>query len=97
MENIILRNLTEDVVLNKIESLADDLNCCTCEHCRLDIASYALNRLPAKYVATTRGELLSKLDSLELQFDTTVTTVILQGAMLVKNHPRHQTENEEQA
>lgn len=55
----------------------------------MDIASYALNRLPAKYVATTQGELLSKLDTLEAQFDATVTTTIIKGAMVVKTHPHH--------
>lgn len=87
---LVLRNMTEDIVLRKIDQMKGSLDCCTCEHCRLDIASYALNRLPAKYVATTQGELLSRLDTLEPQFDATVMTVILQGAMLVKLHPRHE-------
>lgn len=87
---LVLRNMTEDIVLRKIDQMKNGLDCCTCEHCRLDIASYALNRLPAKYVATTQGELLSRLDTLEPQFDATVMTVILQGAMLVKLHPRHE-------
>ncbi len=90
----LLRNLTEDIVLRKIDRMKNSLDCCTCEHCRLDIASYALNRLPAKYVATTQGELLSRLDTLEPQFDATVMTVILQGAMLVKLHPRHEESNQ---
>lgn len=87
---LVLRNMTEDIVLRKIDQMKNGLDCCTCEHCLLDIASYALNRLPAKYVATTQGELLSRLDTLEPQFDATVMTVILQGAMLVKTHPRHE-------
>ena len=86
---LILKNTTEDIVLKKNDQMKDSLDCCTCEYCRMDVATYALNRLPARYVATTQGELLSKLDSLEPQFDTTVMTVILQGAMLVKLHPRH--------
>lgn len=87
--DILLRNMTEEVVLKKIDSLIDTLNCCKCEQCRLDIASYALNRLPAKYVVTTQGELLSKLDSLEPQYDTTVTTTIIQGSMVVNMYPHH--------
>lgn len=87
--DIFLRNMTEEVVMKKIDSLIDTLNCCKCEQCRLDIASYALNRLPAKYVVTTQGELLSKLDSLEPQYDATVTTVIIQGSMVVNMYPHH--------
>ncbi|MDE7326106.1 MAG: late competence development ComFB family protein [Lachnospiraceae bacterium] len=86
----VLRNMTEGIVLKKLNLMKESLDCCTCEHCLLDIASYALNRLPAKYVATTQGELLSRLDSLEPQYDATVMTVILQGAILVKDHPRHE-------
>ncbi len=88
--DLVLKNMTENIVLKKIDQMKGSLDCCTCEHCLLDIASYALNRLPAKYVATTQGELLSRLDSLEPQYDATVMTVILQGAMLVKLHPRHE-------
>lgn len=88
---IVLRNLTEEIVLKKLDDLMNSIHCCKCEQCRLDIASYALNRLPAKYAATTQGELLSKLDVLEPQFDTMVTTVILQGGMIVKQYPRHRT------
>lgn len=87
--DILLRNITEEIVLKKIDSLMPNLDCCKCDQCRLDIASYALNRLPAKYVATTQGELLSKLDTLEPQYDATITTVILQGSMVVKMYPRH--------
>lgn len=87
--DIVLRNMMEESVLRKIDKMQDSLDCCKCELCRLDLASYALNRLPAKYVATTQGALLSKLDTLEPQFDATVTTVILQGAMQIKLHPRH--------
>lgn len=87
---ILLRNITEEIVLRKIEQLRNNLNCCKCEQCRLDIASYTLNRLPAKYVVTTQGELLSRLDSLEPQYEATLTTTILQGAMLVNMYPHHQ-------
>lgn len=92
--DIVLKNLTENIVLKKIDDLIDTLHCCKCEQCRLDIASYALNRLPAKYIATTQGELLSKLHALETQFDTTVTTVIVQGSMLVNMYPRHKIDPE---
>ena len=91
--DIALHNLTETIVLKKLDELYDSLNCCNCEQCRLDIASYALNRLPAKYVVSTQGELMSRLDALDTQFDTTVTTVILQGSMLVKMYPRHKKQN----
>ncbi|MFW5686931.1 MAG: late competence development ComFB family protein, partial [Halanaerobium sp.] len=48
-----LNNLTEEVVLETLEDLLareefEDI--CKDEDCLLDMATYALNRLPAKYV-----------------------------------------------
>lgn len=88
--NEILHNLMEDVVIKQLDHILDSFHCCKCEQCRLDIASYALNRLPAKYVVTTQGELITKLDSLDLQFETNVITAITQGIILVGNNPRHE-------
>lgn len=87
--NLILRNLTEDMVIHKLDQMIDQLDCCKCDNCRLDIASYALNRLPAKYVATTQGELLSKLSIIDYDFDIRITTEISCAAEKVKQHPRH--------
>lgn len=86
---VILRNITEEVVLKRIDELIGTLNCCKCQQCRMDIASYALNRLPAKYVATTQGELLSKLDMVEPQYETSILTNIIQAATIVSQHPHH--------
>lgn len=85
----ILRNLTEDIVISKLDSLITRLDCCTCDLCRLDIASYALNRLPCKYVATTQGELLSKISLIDNEFNIRVTTEITKAVNVIKEHPRH--------
>ena len=47
-----LHNHTEDIVLEYIEDLLKESdkfnNVCTCQQCLLDMATYALNRLPPK-------------------------------------------------
>lgn len=86
---IILRNLMEDIVIKRLDELLPSLNCCQCEQCRMDVASYALNRLTPKYVVTTQGELLSKLDALSIQNEANVTAKITEAAIVVKNSPRH--------
>lgn len=86
---IILRNMMEDVVINKLDKLIDQLDCCKCDRCRLDIASYALNRLPTKYIATTQGEIISRLDYMSNEFDMSVTAAIVSASMVIKKHPRH--------
>jgi len=84
-----LRNLTEDIVIFELDHMLSRLDCCKCDSCRLDIASYALNRLPSKYVATTQGELMSKISVIDNDFRIRVATEISKGAELVKKNPRH--------
>ena len=86
----ILRNLTEDIVISKLDILMERMSCCRCDLCRLDIASYALNRLPSKYVATTQGELLSKIALIDNDFTIRVTTEITKAINVIKEHPRHE-------
>ena len=38
-----------------------------CHICRMDIAAYALNHLPSKYVVTRKGEVYSKLAELQIR------------------------------
>lgn len=85
----VFHNIMEDVVEKKLEEIVETLGCCTCEKCRLDIASYALNRLPPKYVVTLQGELLCKLDTEEYQFEMDVVSLIVQAAQIIKQHPHH--------
>lgn len=94
---LILRNLTEDIVTSKLDALIERLGGCNCDICRLDVASYALNRLPNKYVATTQGELLSKIGLIDNDFTIRVTTELTKAISIIKSHPRHeiiQTESE---
>ncbi len=84
-----LKNMMESLVLLKLDEVVDKLGCCKCEKCRMDIASYALNRLPPKYVATLEGEVYSKLDTLSVQYETDMLNALFQGAKAVSKHPRH--------
>ncbi len=86
---IILRNIMEDYVVVTLDRIAEDLDCCKCEKCRLDISCYALNRLPAKYVATTQGELMTKLCQLDNQFEAKVIAELTAAAEQIKKNPRH--------
>ena len=86
---MVLTNLMESLVLERLDELIDKLDCCKCEQCRMDIASYALNRLPPKYIATTVGAAYSKLDTLSVQYETDLISAVIQGAQIVKNNPRH--------
>ncbi|WP_443736672.1 late competence development ComFB family protein [Treponema sp.] len=60
MENI--HNLMEETVLSHVNDLYDQAKArnaawltCDCKNCRLDTASYVLNRIPPRYVVSGRG------------------------------------------
>jgi len=86
---IILRNLMEDYAIATLDRIMDNLDCCKCEKCRLDIASYALNRLPSKYVATTQGELMTKLCEFDNNFEARVIAALTMAADKIKKNPNH--------
>ncbi|MCR5331767.1 MAG: late competence development ComFB family protein [Lachnospiraceae bacterium] len=87
--SLIVKNMMEDMVERKLDQMLPQLDVCSCEICRTDIICYALNRLKPKYVATSQGELLSKLDELSSTFDMSIVTQITTAAQIVKEFPRH--------
>ena len=52
------KNYMEDVVFRHLDRIIAGADCCKCPVCRMDVAAYALNRLPSKYVATREGEVI---------------------------------------
>ena len=86
---LILRNIMEEYVILTLDEMLPFLDGCKCERCRLDIASYALNRLQPKYVATTQGELMSRLCEFDSQFKTSVMAQIAQAHTVINAHPHH--------
>lgn len=87
--SLLVKNLMEDMVERKLDQMLPMLNCCNCEVCRTDILCYTLNRVKPKYVATSQGELLSRIDSLSSSFDIAIVTEITNASEIIKNNPRH--------
>ncbi|ADO77922.1 late competence development ComFB family protein [Halanaerobium praevalens] len=97
-----LNNITEEIVLEMLEKLLkreEFDNICKDQECLLDMATYALNRLPAKYVATFRGEAFSKADELEQQHSVDVLAIVTQAIKVVaanEHHAEHKSEHQNQ-
>lgn len=89
MERQELTNIMELMVRFKYNDIKDILNVCQCEKCRLDMMSYALNRLPSKYVVSEKGEAYSKIAASSVQFDSDILCALVEGARQVREHPRH--------
>ena len=86
---IVLRNLTEDYVMLVYNEISSTLDCCKCNQCRLDMLSYALNRLKPRYVVSSEGELMTRLCEFDYQFETQVMSELTKAARIVKANPRH--------
>lgn len=85
-----LKNVMEDAVeyqLNKI--LPTMPGVCSCEKCRLDMASFALNRLSPQYVRTNTGALFQKLNNSSQQAEVEVLTTVLSAIKIISEHPKH--------
>ncbi|MCK8817225.1 late competence development ComFB family protein [Natroniella sulfidigena] len=87
-----LHNHTEDVVLDKLEKLLTEKefeNICTCEQCLFDMASYALNTLPAKYITTAKGDVMTRLDEFEEQSQIDFDLKVIQAIQTISKNPSH--------
>ncbi|MCM1124478.1 MAG: late competence development ComFB family protein [Eubacterium sp.] len=85
-----LKNVMEDAVeyqLNKILPTMPDV--CSCEKCRLDMASFALNRLTPQYVRTNAGALFQKLNNASPQAEAEVLTAVISAIKIISAHPKH--------
>ena len=87
-----LNNITEEVVLEMLDKMLkreEFKDVCKDEDCLLDMASYALNRLPAKYVASSKGEVFSKTEELEQQHSVDVISVVTRAIKVVSENEHH--------
>ena len=64
-----LINIMENNVILAVNKTAPELNCCTCDKCKAELAAYVLNRIPPKYVDTEKGALFTKANHMSADFD----------------------------
>lgn len=88
-ESLILVNIVEELVKNKVDSAIKSLNMCSCKKCRLNACAIALNALPARYVTTTKGTLLALLATNSLEYQTSVQVEVIKALNVVKEYPMH--------
>lgn len=95
-------NYMEDLVITRTNELYDEvkemdapwLNC-DCEHCRLDTISYALNRLPPRYIVSGRGFIHNTVDQ-DSQLKADIDTLVIEGMHTINTtqRPYHGTSKE---
>ena len=79
-------NLMESLVLQNIDAVIQKFSCCSCDRCRRDIAAYALNQLPPKYIVAE----VSKADDISRDIPTrAVMSALVKAVIQIRSHPRH--------
>lgn len=86
-----IKNYMEYLVEDFISTIWDNnkLNMCTCEKCKDDVMSLALNNLKPHYVSSSEGELFTKVESLKQQTITDVVSSVTNAIEIVKKNQRH--------
>ncbi len=85
-----LKNIMEDAVEYQLNKLLPTMpNVCSCDNCKLDMASYALNRLSPQYVRTKTGALFQKLNNYQPQAEVEILTVVISAINKIGSHPQH--------
>ncbi len=85
-----LRNITEEDVEEQLNNLLPTMpNICGCEQCRLDMATYALNRLKPNYVRSDKGALFHKLNVSSQQAKTEILATVVNAITVIGAHPNH--------
>lgn len=89
-----VHNIMEENVFQRVDHIYDQIAngqtswlICTCDHCRLDTASYVLNRIPPKYIVSGRGIIHAVVDD-DPQIKADIDALIMEGIRTVSNARR---------
>lgn len=97
-----VHNIMEELVYHEVNSLFDTAKkdnspwmTCNCTQCRLDTICYVLNRIPPKYIKSSRGLAYSQLeDSIDKsQLAADINTIGFEGMKQVLGSKRPHTVN----
>lgn len=83
---LVLINLTEAMVAERLDAAFDKFNCCKCDRCRKRAAALALNELPPHYAAVRIDEVESLLDTCPSK---DVAASVVRAVLHVKATPEH--------
>jgi len=84
-----IRNLVEEHVVSAYDSLRSRFpDFCGCEVCRTDVLVYALNRLPARYVAGREGTVVTELNLDKDQSRAAIDVAVMEAFRKVGLAPR---------
>lgn len=84
------RNYMEQIVQEGLNQLLNErTDICTCEQCKTEMITYALNNLPPKYVSSHKGEIYTKVDEMNTQLNADILKVLVKAVNQISENPRH--------
>lgn len=85
-EGIVLVNLTEALVADRLDAAFDKFNCCKCDRCRKRAAAFALNELAPNYVAARVDQIEELLSGCSTR---DAAAAVVRAVLRVKASPEH--------
>ncbi|MGD9569219.1 MAG: late competence development ComFB family protein [Sedimentibacter sp.] len=85
---VILYNVTEKLVLIKLDAALKKMNCCRCDRCKEDIVAIALNNLKPMYIVATKNDIKQKIHELQ-NIGNEITIEVIKAVLIVRKNPRH--------
>lgn len=79
---LVVRDAVEQELSSIDEEWAKD------ERCKLDIMALILNRLPARYIVTDKGRIMTKIKETEVQFQADILRELVRAIKIVTKNPR---------
>jgi competence protein ComFB len=85
----VIHNLVEEHVHSSYESLRSRFpEFCGCDVCRDDALVYALNRVPARYVSSLQGSVLTEVNLEKDQSRAAIDVAMMDGLRKISLSPR---------
>jgi len=85
-KNLVLVNLVEQLVADRLDAVFEKFNCCRCDKCRRDVAALALNAIPPQYVVAEPEEIPKLLEEAPVK---EIPGALVKAILQVKNNPQH--------
>jgi competence protein ComFB len=87
----VIRNLVEDHVLVAYDTLRPHFPAyCGCELCRDDVMTYALNRVPPRYVSRREGAVVTEVSLEREQSRAAIEVIVMEALRKISVAPRCQ-------
>jgi competence protein ComFB len=85
----VIHNLSEEHVQASYESLVSRFpDFCGCDVCRADAMVYALNRVPARYVSSQQGSVITEVSLETDQNRAAIDVAMMDGLRRISLSPR---------